>query len=213
MTEERFDIYDEAMNPIGTASRSEAHANGYWHRTFHCWVIRKAGDQLYVWFQLRQSGKDTYPNCYDITAAGHLSAGENVRAASRELEEELGIVAAFESLIPLGQHREESYGTACGVPFIDREVSEEFACVVDARFSLASLKLQASEVAGVYEAELGAMLALFEGEASSVNVHGVEISPSGELLAVSERSVRADEFVPREAGYYAGVMRALMACH
>ncbi|MDF2838037.1 MAG: hydrolase, partial [Paenibacillus sp.] len=100
MAEERFDIYDKDMNPIGTATRSETHANGYWHRSFHCWLIRRDGDRLLVRFQQRKPSKDTNPGCYDITAAGHLSAGETVRDAVREIEEELGVTARFEELLP-----------------------------------------------------------------------------------------------------------------
>ena len=36
--------------------------------------------------------KDSFPGCYDISSAGHISAGdEPLETALRELEEELGI--------------------------------------------------------------------------------------------------------------------------
>lgn len=69
MADELFDIYDEQLRPLGTATRAETHAKGYWHRSFHCWLTRREGNRRFVRFQLRQAGKDTNPGCYDITAA------------------------------------------------------------------------------------------------------------------------------------------------
>ncbi|AJY74465.1 NUDIX hydrolase [Paenibacillus beijingensis] len=206
MGTEFFDIYDEEWKPAGIASRADVHAHGWRHMTFHCWVTRREGGRHYVWFQLRQSSKDTFPDCFDITAAGHLAAGETVRDALRELKEELGIDAAFESLLPLGSHDEVTAGTAGGVPFIDHERSHEFALPVDV--PLSSLKLQHEEVAGVYEAELAAVIDLFEGRRSEIIARGVESTASGELLP-AKRTVTADRFVPRDGGYYAELFRTI----
>lgn len=206
--EERFDIYDDSDAYIGTASRSETHARGYWHRSFHCWVARREGSRKLVMFQLRHADKDTFPLHYDITAAGHLSAGETVRQAAREIEEELGIPAAFEMLIPLGTARFESRGIAQGVPFIDREISEVYALVYDG--SPASLQLQADEVTGIFEAELETMIELFEGRLDAAPAQGFVVDENG-AVSCSERNVTASQFVSRPLSHYAGVFRSLLA--
>lgn len=210
MAEELFDIYDEQLRPLGTATRADTHANGYWHRTFHCWLTRREGNRRFVRFQLRQAGKDTNPGCYDITAAGHLTAGETVREAVRELEEELGVKAEFEQLIPLGQIREQASGDVNGVPFIDREVSDVFGLVCSV--PLTELQLQPEEVAGVYEADLDELIALFEGVVDEVTAFGVELVDETGRLAQAQRSVKANQFVPRETAYYAYVLRKLHSC-
>ncbi|WP_337104057.1 NUDIX hydrolase [Paenibacillus sp. YIM B09110] len=210
MADELFDIYDEEMNPLGTATRSETHAKGYWHRSIHCWLTRREGDSRFVRFQLRQATKDTNPSCYDITAAGHLSAGETLAEAVRELDEELGVQAPLEQLIPLGQVREQCEGIVNGVPFIDREVSDVFGlvCVTP----LSELRLQPEEVAGVYEADLEMLLALFEGSLTELPVTGVALPPNGGPLLASHVVVKADQFVPRELSYYTNVLRSLRSC-
>lgn len=210
MAEELFDIYDEQLRPLGTATRADTHANGYWHRTFHCWLTRREGNNRFVRFQLRQAGKDTNPGCYDITAAGHLTAGETVREAVRELEEELGVKAEFEQLIPLGQIREQASGDVNGVPFIDREVSDVFGLVCSV--PLTELQLQPEEVAGVYEADLDELIALFEGVVDEVTAFGVELVDETGRLVQAQRSVKANQFVPRETAYYACVLRKLHSC-
>lgn len=211
MDEERFDIYDEDLNPAGTATRSETHANGYWHRTFHCWLTRRADGRQTVLFQRRQAGKDTNPGCYDITAAGHLSAGETMREAVRELKEELGVSVRFEELVPLGQVREIGEGVVNGRPFIDREVSDVFGLVWNR--PLTELRLQPEEVAGVYEAEISELLDLFEGRIGELKAVGVELQITkdggGTALSPSERVVRADQFVPREISYYIDILDKL----
>ncbi|MGO4547673.1 NUDIX domain-containing protein [Paenibacillus sp. 2TAB23] len=210
MADELFDIYDEQLRPLGTATRAETHARGYWHRTFHCWLTRREGDRRFVRFQLRQDSKDTNPGCYDITAAGHLAAGETIREAMRELEEELGVKASFEQLIPLGQIREDASGEVNGMPFIDREVSDVFGLVCEV--PLLELKLQPEEVAGVYEADLDALIALFQGSLSEVSASGVELREPDAPLKAVQRSVQASQFVPRDFAYYVNVLQALHGC-
>jgi len=210
MVDELFDIYDEQLRPLGTATRAETHANGYWHRSFHCWLTRREGNRRFVRFQLRQTCKDTNPNCYDITAAGHLTAGETIRDAIRELEEELGVSVSFEELRPLMQIREDLSGEVKGKPFIDREVSDVFGLVCE--MPLTELQMQPEEVAGVYEADLDELISLFEGSLSAVSAAGVELRDPNEPLTIVQCSVSAKQFVPRDFSYYTSVLRALRDC-
>ncbi|GKU77955.1 NUDIX domain-containing protein [Paenibacillus sp. L3-i20] len=214
MAEELFDIYDELLNPIGTATRSETHRNGYWHRSFHCWLTHREGERQYVWFQLRQHCKDTNPDRFDITAAGHFVSGETIYDAVREVEEELGVITTFEDLIPLGQIREELSGIVNGSPFIDREVSDVFALVCN--LPMTELKLQPEEVAGVYEAEIHELIALFQGEIEELVVNGVLLSDndssSSHSLLPSKRNICADQFIPRESSFYIDVFNKLLTC-
>lgn len=225
MAEERFDIYDEELNPLGTATRAETHALGYWHRTFHCWLTRREGSRQLVRFQRRQLGKDTNPGCWDITVAGHLSAGETLREGVRELREEIGVTASYDELVHLFQVREDASGIVNGLPFIDREVSDVYALVCD--LPLEALRLQPEEVAGVYEAELGELLGLFRGEREALEARGVELAAGtvgDELARVAPpfpssapsyrlepciRTVRAENFVPRPIEYYIDVLTGL----
>ncbi|WP_206109969.1 NUDIX hydrolase [Paenibacillus albicereus] len=240
--EERFDIYDESWEHAGTALRRDVHRLGLRHRSFHCWLYRVGEGVPKVLFQKRQQGKDTYPGYLDISAAGHLAAGETVRDAVRELEEELGIAAAFEELTLLGMNEERSVGTARGEAFIDHEQSEEYAL----RFErpLLSLRLQPEEVLGIYEAPLPDMIRLFDGELDELEAEGAELAGgagragsaegsgagraggaegggagraggaegggAGNSLAQARLIVRAEQFVPRPNGYYAGLFRRLL---
>ncbi|CAI6068725.1 NUDIX hydrolase [Cohnella sp. JJ-181] len=207
--EEIFDIYDEQDRPIGTATRSEAHALGLWHHTFHCWLVRRDEDgRVRVLFQKRSRDKDTNPDRLDITAAGHLAAGETAADAVRELEEELGLRVTLEQLAPLGTFREEDEGEAQGVRYVDREVSEVYGCVVDR--GPETFRLQREELAGLYEAEASALLALMRGEAESVPADGAELDADGALAPVSGVAVRLGDFVARDTAYYIRVIEALV---
>lgn len=203
---EWFDYYDEQMKHLGSAPREEVHRKGLWHQTFHCWVMQRREDGDYVWFQQRQIDKDTHPGRLDITAAGHLNVGETVSDGVRELEEELGLRAEFSELVKLGEHREQVKGALGGMPFIDRELSHVFGYVCAQ--PLSSLQLQAEEVAGIYEASLDEMIALFEGGLSSVTACGA-VADSNRALRPVSLDVRTTDFVPRETAYYVGVFRSL----
>src|SRR3712207_8642964 len=100
--QEYIDIYDENFDHIGVVTRAEAHARGYWHQTFHCWILRRAHGQESVLFQRRAATKLLFPGLLDVTAAGHLLQGETAADAVREVNEELGIAAQPADLVYLG---------------------------------------------------------------------------------------------------------------
>lgn len=212
MATERFDIYDEQDRHLGTATRDEVHERGLWHRTFHCWLVRQGADgRAYVLFQRRSEDKDTNPGRMDITVAGHLAAGETVRDAVREMDEEIGWSAPFEQLAPFGTIREEAEGEAGGRRYIDREVTHVFGCVTD--LAPEAYRLQREEVAGLYEADVEALLALMLGERNAVQASGIRLTPDG-TPAPDRADVAADDFVARDRGYYLRVFRFLrgLAC-
>ncbi|RXZ81450.1 NUDIX domain-containing protein [Paenibacillaceae bacterium] len=204
--EELFDIYDEEMQLQGTASRSDTHTYGYWHQTIHCWLWREEQGRRFIWFQRRHHGKDLYPDYLDITAAGHLSAGETVRDAAREIEEEIGIAAPFNTLVKVGVQRESLISAIDGVPFIDRELAHVFS--LKCPLPLSALRPHPEEVAGVFEAELERLLQLFEGKLGSLIGHGVEFGQGGQFHAAS-RVIEAAHFVPRDVSYYVRILRAI----
>ncbi|MGO4530081.1 NUDIX domain-containing protein [Paenibacillus sp. 2TAF8] len=171
MTPERFDIYDDQQQWLGTAPRNEVHAKGYWHRSFHCWIVRDEGSKRMVLFQRRRDIKDTFPGYYDITAAGHLTAGEQLQDAHRELEEELGVHTSFDALTYLFTAKQQLQGEVRGIPFLDREFSAVYGLCLNQ--PLESYVLQASEVDSLYEAPLDDLLALFRQEKDVVQVSGV----------------------------------------
>ncbi|MEM6910935.1 MAG: 16S rRNA (adenine(1518)-N(6)/adenine(1519)-N(6))-dimethyltransferase RsmA [Verrucomicrobiota bacterium] len=88
--EERFDVVDECDEVTGQATRAEVHAQGLRHRAVHLLVADPRGR---VFLQKRSVLKDRHPGVWDSSAAGHVDAGESYHeSASRELEEELGIL-------------------------------------------------------------------------------------------------------------------------
>ena len=211
MSPERFDIYDDQQHWIGTAPRSEVHAKGYWHRSFHCWIVRDEGEQRQVLFQRRRDVKDTFPGCYDITAAGHLTAGEQLQDASRELEEELGVDVSFNALTYLFTATQQLQGEVRGVPFVDREFSAVYGLCLNQ--PLEAYVLQPSEVDSLYEVPLDDLLALFRSEIDVIQATGVQTQPSSDHAAYQPerivREIRATEFVPHGTAYYTDVLEAL----
>lgn len=88
---ELIDIFDENNNPTGVIKEKyEAHEEELFHRTAHVWIINNKNELL---LQKRSAKKKSEPNCWDISGAGHISAGESViEGALRELSEELGVI-------------------------------------------------------------------------------------------------------------------------
>ena len=200
--DEKVNILDSRGEKTGeVAWKSEAHRLGLWHRCFHCWIfsprILSGGPYLFV--QRRAPGKDTWPNRLDVTAAGHLGAGEEtLEGGLREIEEELSLTVAPDELAPLGTRRSELQIPAG----LDREFQEVFLLV--RALSPKDLRLQEEEVVAVARLPLDDVVeALYGG---------------GEVLAeewargeTSPVSVSLAHFVPGEDKYLLRVVYAARA--
>lgn len=90
MQEEPVDIFDELDRPTGQVSlKRTAHEQGLWHRSAHVWIY---DGRRRILMQKRSADKDTFPGLWDISVAGHISAGETpVEGALREIREEIGL--------------------------------------------------------------------------------------------------------------------------
>ncbi len=94
MKQEMIDVLDE--NGIKTGQilpRSEIHKKGLWHRAIVVAIINEKNEIL---IQQRSANKDKNPNKWDISAAGHISSGQDsLMAATREINEEVSVNLGF----------------------------------------------------------------------------------------------------------------------
>lgn len=82
-------VVDENDNPVGEFPKEEVWQKGLLHRIVRIMIEDEQGRIL---LQKRSMDVDTFPGCWDHSAAGHVDVGEDYeQAAKRELQEELGI--------------------------------------------------------------------------------------------------------------------------
>lgn len=147
---ELFDILNEDGSKTGIVKeRGVAHREGALHGTVHIWIVRKNDKSGYdVLLQKRSANKDSHPGCYDISSAGHISAGdERMESALRELWEELGLSVQPEQLELFGTTYVKFEKTFYGKRFRDNEISSDF--VYRQPVDIDKLNLQESEVSEV----------------------------------------------------------------
>ncbi|MGE4299864.1 MAG: NUDIX domain-containing protein [Desulfovibrionaceae bacterium] len=86
---EYLDVVDAQDRPLAVLPYAEVHRQSLMHRSVLVLVYQASG-KLYL--QKRAKNKSLYPGRWDLSATGHVRAGESREdAACRELEEELGI--------------------------------------------------------------------------------------------------------------------------
>ena len=88
--EEFLDVWDQNGTPTGRiCNKDEVHQMGFFHPTVHVWFYTLTPTLL---FQKRGANKQTFPNFWDVSVAGHVAAGESIiEGALREVKEEIGL--------------------------------------------------------------------------------------------------------------------------
>jgi len=102
--DEQVDILEAPLfKPTGQVkTREQAYRDGDWIGTFNLWVVNRDPEPAIV-YQLRGPNVKWAPNLLDVTAGGHLQAGEKLIDGLREVEEELGKQYAPDQLVALGR--------------------------------------------------------------------------------------------------------------
>lgn len=97
---EYFDVLNEYGEFTGQIeTREVCHEKGLWHRAIYAFIFNKNGDVL---LQKRSANKKLWPNLWDITAGGHVLAGEfGYQALIREMKEELGVDVSKDEIMYL----------------------------------------------------------------------------------------------------------------
>lgn len=192
---ELIDIYDANLNRIGAMERGEAHRRGEWHKTFHCWVVG-GQDEGSLLFQLRSQSVN-FPGLLDVSAAGHLEAGEPVEAGIREVIEELGIEISIHNLVELG-YRVEVADQSNGQK--NREYQAVYLLRHDA--PLTAFRPQVEEIAGLFWLGLDECIELFSNQRPIVQVEGIVYDKDALSWRTEKRQVTNRDFLPRIQRYY-----------
>lgn len=140
--EEFFDVLNEKGNFTEKAeSREKCHKEGLWHKAVVVFIINSK-DQVLL--QKRSPNKRMWPNMWDVTAGGHVLAGEfGFEAIIREAKEELGIELNKNEMTFLGS----SISTNNKGDIVNKHFNEYY--IVNKDLDETSLTLQKEEVSEV----------------------------------------------------------------
>jgi len=141
-SKELFEILKYNGKPAGRLKpRGEVHRDGDLHGSIHVWVF----DGREVLLQKRAADKDVFPGYIDASCTGHIDPGETpVKAALRELSEELGISAEEADLrFVLRQHVTNHIP-----PLYNREI--DYVFLLEKPIDRSALKFQREEIENIF---------------------------------------------------------------
>lgn len=140
--EEFFDVLNNKGEYIGKVeSREKCHKEGLWHKAVVVFIINSKGQVL---LQKRSKNKKMWPNMWDVTAGGHVLAGEfGFQAIIRECKEEIGIDLNKNDITFIGA----VVSTNIKGDIVNNHFNEYY--VTQKEVDIKSLKLQEEEVSEV----------------------------------------------------------------
>ncbi|KAK4838882.1 hypothetical protein QYF36_017279 [Acer negundo] len=147
LQEELFDVLTKTGQKTGiTKPRGDVHRDGDYHRAVHVWIFAESTQELLL--QQRADCKDSWPGLWDISGAGHISAGDSsLTTAQREFHEELGVNLpkdAFELIFVFLQECVINDGK-----FINNEYNDVYLVTTRDPIPLEAFTLQETEVSAV----------------------------------------------------------------
>ena len=227
--EEHFDVLDARGALTGERrSRSEVHSLGLWHRAVQIWLWSPwtGGGAAGGWgcgellLQHRAACKDSWPDRWYISCAGHVSAGDaSLPAALRELGEELGpavaaLAAGGARLDFLFEHCERMQSTQRGRFFLNHEFNDIYVLAITPAERAAlepaggAFALQATEVDAVRWVDFEEVRRMYaEADPAIVPCHNWPALERGLFVALRARrdaAVRAEEAAAAKAAADAG---------
>ncbi|PQM40327.1 nudix hydrolase 3 [Prunus yedoensis var. nudiflora] len=145
--EEFFDVLTKTGQKTGVSKpRGDVHRDGDYHRAVHVWILAESTQELLI--QRRADCKDSWAGLWDISSAGHISAGDSsLITARRELQEELGVTLpkdAFEMIFVFLQECVTNDGN-----FINNEFNDVYLVTTVDPIPLEAFTLQETEVSAV----------------------------------------------------------------
>ncbi|CAN6450793.1 unnamed protein product [Victoria cruziana] len=190
MAEELLDVLTAAGQLTGISKpRSLVHKDGDYHRAVHVWIFAERTEEILL--QRRADCKDSWPSQWDISSAGHISAGDtSLMTARRELEEELGVKLpedAFELIFECFQECVTNDGAYINNGFNDVYLVTTLEPIPPSAFSL-----QESEVSAVKYIHWEKYRTILEKEDPEYVPYDVT-GTYGQLFSIIEKRYKEDK--------------------
>lgn len=193
---EFIDVFDANLNYLGKEERRKAHLEGRWHKTFHCWIVSEEnGGQIL--FQSRSPQMVNFPNCLDVSAAGHIISGEDIKDGVREVKEELGIDFNYNNMHFLG-YRVEVADQDNGQK--NREYQSVHILKHD--ISLLEYSPQIEEVDGLLWLNINDGINMFSNNLDTAIMEGIIYDNKTKSWVPIKRNIKYQDFLPRIQNYY-----------
>ena len=140
---EILDIWNENGKPTGqSADKAVLHQKGLFHPTVHIWFYTPTPNIL---LQKRAANKQTFPNLWDVSVAGHVLSGESpIQAAIRECKEETGFELKAQNLFFFGKNHKQKVHAS---DFIDHEYQHLF--IANCNLEVSEFQIQVEELSEV----------------------------------------------------------------
>ncbi|CAK9310340.1 unnamed protein product [Citrullus colocynthis] len=169
------DVLTKTGNKTGVSKpRRDVLRDGDYHRAVHVWIFAESTQELLL--QLRGDCNQSWPGLWNISNAGHISAGDSsLVTARRKLQKELGVILPKDAFEMIFVSLREAICIKNGEKFIINEFEDVYLVTTLDPIPLEAFTLQESEVSAVkyiHYLEYKRLLANEDSEYAPYDVNG-----------------------------------------
>jgi isopentenyl-diphosphate delta-isomerase type 1 len=174
---EYFDLLDENGNLTGEKKlRNLVHQDGDWHKSVHVWIVNSDNKVL---MQKRSANKESHPNMWDISFAGHITSGDtSIETVIKEGGEELSIDIVESEIQFLFTYKKQTVlnnGT-----FINNEFNDVY--LLRKNLDISTVKLQKEEVSEIKWFSIGEIKDILKEKREGYLIHEKEYEALIDLI-------------------------------
>lgn len=195
--------FDGNYHLLGEETRENIHKKGYWHETFHCWMISKREEEWFVQLQIRSQNQQDFPNFLDATVTGEILSTERMQDGVKKIEAQLNLDIFFKELQFIGIIQDSIMSET----ILNREFAHVYLYLTE-KSLMADYQIQKENCQGMIEVPFSQLSDLLSEQKKVIIGSGFIYDETGKRIE-KQWPFSIEDMLPHQVAYYEQVLAGI----